>query len=488
MTVLSRHACGLLALVAVNACRTPEPAAAPPTAFNLAVDSLVAQSMADGKVPGLAITIVRNDSVIHSKGYGVADLASGRPMTDTTPVIIGSTSKTFTAFALMQQVDAGKVALDTAVQRYVKVMQANVPVDPRATAITSRHLLTNVSGLPLGFSGDPYGAGADTSAGALERLVREDMLARPLDFTPGTGFTYSNRGFSLAALVVQDASGLSYEDYMAQRVFGPLGMRQSTAEFWRSEAMGRTLGYREDTTGKPVPRPPAASREWTGSGMLTSSAADVGTYLRMLLRGGKAADGTVLLSEAGVTELLRPQQKGQSELGGPTTYALGWEVNEMGGMSLTMKGGSVISMGSLFVMIPQQKVGIAMVFNLVDYGKVQLLQNVLAKLAGAPTSPYQAAPPAPAVPGTGHRMAPARLASFAGDYMTRWGLMRVRTQDSALTASYEANDVVLEPASDTSFIVRSVLREQQGTMITVRRCGTTTCLWMRGDSSGVKLP
>ena len=72
--------------------------------------------------------------------------------------------------------------------------------------------------------------------------------------------------------------------------------RQSTAEFWRSEAMGRTLGYREDTTGKPDPRPPAASREWTGSGMLTSSAADVGTYLRMLLRGGKAADGTVLLS------------------------------------------------------------------------------------------------------------------------------------------------------------------------------------------------
>jgi putative pyoverdin transport system ATP-binding/permease protein len=487
MLVPSHFIPGLLALIGLAACSTPEPAAAPPTAFNLAVDSLVAQSMADGKVPGMAITIVRNDSVLHSKGYGFADLAAQRPMTDTTPVVIGSTSKTFTAFALMQLVDAGKVALDSSVTRYVKVMQSTPPVDPRVAAITSRHLLTNVSGLPLGFSGDPYGAGADTSAGALERLVREDMLTHPLVFAPGSGFTYSNRGFSLAALVVQDASGLSYEDYMAQRVFAPLGMRHSTAEFWRGEAMGRTLGYREDTTGKPVPRPPAASREWTGSGMLTSTAADVGTYLRMLLRSGKLPDGTALLSEAGVTELLRPQQKGESELGGPTTYALGWEVNDMGGMSLTMKGGSVISMGSLFVMIPQQKLGIAIVFNLVDYGKVQLLQNLLALLAGAPTSPYQVARPAQPVTGTGYRMAAARLASFAGDYMTRWGLMRVRTRDSVLTATYEANDVVLEPASDTSFIVRSLLREQEGTAITVRPCGATTCLWMRGDSSGVKL-
>jgi CubicO group peptidase (beta-lactamase class C family) len=489
MPSLSRHfPAGLIALTGLAGCGSPEPAAPPPTAFNLAVDSLVTQSMADGKVPGLAITIVRNDSVIHSRGYGFADLAGQRAMTDSTPVVIGSTSKTLTSFALMQLVDAGKVALDTPVTRYVKVMQSTPAADARIGAITSRHLLTNAGGLPLGFSGDPYGAGADTSAGALERLVREDMLTRPLVFAPGQGFAYSNRGFSLAALVVQDASGLSYEDYMAQRVFSPLGMRHSTAEFWRGEAMGRTRGYREDTAGKPVPRPPAASREWTGSGMLTSTTADIGTFLRLLLRKGKDASGTAVLSEAAVAEMLRPQQKGQSELGGPTTYALGWEVNDMGGVSLTMKGGSVISMGSLFVLLPQQNTGIAMVFNLVDYGKVQILTNILKLLAGAPTSPYQVAAAPKPVPGTGHRMGADRLAAFAGDYMTRWGLMRVRLRDTLLTATYEANDVVLEPASDTSFIVRSVLREQEGTTIVARRCGATTCLWMRGDSSGIKLP
>ena len=434
-----RRVRSLAVLALVAACTASEPAPPPPTPFNLTVDSLVAASMVDGKVPGLAITIVRNDSVIHSKGYGYADLAAQRPMTDSTPVVIGSTSKTFTSFAAMQLVDAGKVALDTPVTRYVKVMQRTPARDARVANITLRHLLTNSSGLPLGFSGDPYGAGADTTAGALERLVREDM-------------------------------------------------RHSTAEFWRGEAMGRTLGYREDTTGKPVPRPPAASREWTGSGMLTSTSADVGTYLRMLLRQGTLPDGKALLSPAAVAELLRPQRKGQSELGGPTTYALGWEVNEMGGATLTMKGGSVISMGSLFVMIPEQKLGIAIVFNLVDYGKVQLLVNLLKRMAGAPADPYQVAPAPAAVPGTGYRMAPDRLASFAGSYMTRWGLMPVQLRDSLLTARYEANDVVLEPASDTSFIVRSVLREQNGTTIVARRCGATTCLWMRGDSSGVKLP
>ncbi|MBK9411707.1 MAG: beta-lactamase family protein [Gemmatimonadetes bacterium] len=488
----------VMALGGVIACggkEAPPPAASAPAPTIAAIDSLVAESMRDGKVPGMSVTIVRNDSVIHSKGYGLANLEQQRPMTDSTPVVIGSTSKTITAFAIMQLVDSGKVALDSTVPHYLALLGAPTaagtqvakatPVDPRFNAITVRHLLTNVSGIPAGFAGEPFDV-LDTATTALEALARDDMLTRPLDFAPGKGYTYSNRGFSLASLVVQDASGLSYEDYINSRIFAPLGMRHSTGRFWEGPSRGMVQGYRESVDGKPVVSAPALGRGHTGSGMILSTSRDIGQFLRAILNGGRAADGTQLLSAASTAELLRAQQPAESELGGPTTYALGWEVHDLNGVPMIMKGGSVISMGSLFVMLPQQKIGIAMLINDVDYGKLQLLQNVVKHLLGAPTTPYGAAPAAAPVAATGYRATPERLRDVAGEYMTRAGLMRVTLRGDTVAARYEGRDVILEPASDSSFIMRSVIRDQEGHLVTIKRCGTTMCAWMEGDSSAVK--
>ncbi len=486
-------------LLILAACAGPETTPTAESPFNTKVDSLVADAMRDGKVPGLAITIVRNDSVIHSRGYGFANLEKQVPMTDSTPVVIGSTSKTFTAFALMQLQDEGKIALDSSVTRYVRIFGAparggdsatarevtvSAPVDRRFGQQTIRHLLTNVGGIPSGFSGDPFD-NPDTLPDALERIVRDDMLPRRLDFEPGKGYQYSNRGFSLASLVVQDASGLSFEQYLDDRMFGPLGMRHSTGYFWR--VGNRSLGYREGLDGKPVAMPPALGREWTGSGMISSTSGDAGRLLMAMLNGGKSASGTAVISPASVAEILRPQQPAESELGGPTTYGLGWEVHDMGGIQVVMKGGSVISMGSLFLLIPSQKTGIAIVFNLVDYGKVQLMQNLVKALAGAPTAPYQNAPaPPPVAPGT-HRLALAYAATLAGDYMTRAGLLRLTAAGDTLRGRYEGHNFTLEAISDTSFVMRSSLRDQEGTPWTIKKCGGTWCLWAGKDSNGVRL-
>ena len=443
--------------------------------------------MRDGKVPGLAITIVRGDSVLYSKGHGFANLEQHIAMTDSTPVVIGSTSKTFTSFALMQLADSGRVALDSAVSHYVGMLKTHAarPVDARFAHITVRHLLTNVAGIPAGFSGEAYDH-HDTSTHALESIVRDDMLTRQLDFDPGSSYRYSNRGFSLAALIVQDASGMSYEDYVAARIFEPLGMTRSTARFWEGPGRGMVQGYRESTEGKPLPRPASLGRAWTGSGMILSTSRDAGRFLSALLSQGKTTNGTQLLSGASVAEIERPQQKAESELGGPTMYGLGWEVSDMNGLKVVMKGGSVGSMGSLFVLIPDQKLGVAMLFNAIDYGKVQLLQNVVKTLLGAPASLYQSPPAATPVAPTGVRASPARLRRVAGTYDTKSGVMQLRVRGDTLAGRYEGNDVVLEPASDTSFVIRSVLREQEGTALSIKRCGRTTCLWMAGDSSGVR--
>ena len=486
-------------LSVVSACG--ERAVPPANALSARIDTLVAESMRDGKVPGLAVTVVRGDSVLHSRGYGAADLERGAPMTDTTPVVIGSTSKTFTAFAIMQLADSGKVSLDSSVTRYVAVLGAPSPTrgdaavrsaakavtfaDPRFSRITPRHLLTNVSGIPAGFSGDAYDA-VDTSETALERIVRDDMLPRRLDFDPGAGYKYSNRGFSLASLVVQDASGMSYEDYVTSRIMEPLGMRHSTPRFWEGKTRGMVQGYRESVDGKPLPRNASLGREWTGSGMILSTSRDAARFLSAILNGGKTTDGVQLLSAAGVAEMMRPQQKAESELGGETVYALGWEVSDVNGVTLATKGGSVGTMGSLFALLPDQKLGIAMVFNDIDYGKVQLLQNVVKLLLGAPTAPYAPLPAAPPVAASSHRIPPARLAQLAGVYDTRAGIMRLAMRGDTLAGRFEGNDFVLEPSSDSTFVVRSVLRGQEGSTLIIKRCGARMCIWMEGDSSAVR--
>ena len=476
------------ALLVLTACGERATPAAAPSPFSARVDSAVADAMKDGLVPGLAVTIVRGDSVLHSKGYGFANLEQRVPMTDSTPVVIGSTSKTVTSFAIMQLVDSGKVALDSTVFRYVHVLSgpgAPRPADPRFGRMTVRHLLTNVGGIPAGFSGDPFEV-LDTATTALEDLVRHDMLPRRLDFAPGTGYRYSNRGFSLASLVVQDVSGVSYEDYIDTRIFAPLGMRHSTGRFWNGPGRGMVQGYRETTEGKPVAMPAALARSWTGSGMILSTSHDAARFMQAILNGGQAPGGPRVLSAASAAEILRAQQDAESEMGGPTKYGLAWEISSMNGTTIAMKGGSVVAMGSLFVMLPGQKVGVAMVFNAIDYGKLGLLANLLKILAGAPTDPYKPLPVAPPVPPSEVTLPATTMQRVAGTYETMSGLMRVELRGDTLAGRWEGDDIRLEPTSDSSFVVRSRIREMEGTPVTIRPCSRTLCMWIKGDSNAVR--
>ncbi len=220
--------------------------------------------------------------------------------------------------------------------------------------------------------------------------------------------------------------------------------------------------------------------------MILSTSRDAVRFLQAVLDSGRAPDGTQLLSVAGVAEMLRPQQHAESELGGKTQYGFGWEVNEKDGVTTVTKGGSVGTMGSLFVLLPAQRIGIALVFNDVDYGKVQLFQNIVKLLLGAPADRYASPPAAKVVPPSGYRLSTERARDVVGDYDTRSGVMRISLRGDTIAARFEGNDVTLEPTSDTSFVIRSVLADQEGTALVIRPCGRTRCMWMNGDSSAVR--
>ena len=155
-------------------------------------------------------------------GFGEAG-ASGQAVTPETPFIIGSLSKSVTALAIMQLVEAGEVELDAPVQQYLPWFRV---ADEQASAeITVRHLLNHTSGT-LDQDGRSFQGDGDTSDTALETTVRElstAELAEPV----GTKFQYSTVNYSVLGLIVQTVSGESYESYVQENVFDPLEMRQS---------------------------------------------------------------------------------------------------------------------------------------------------------------------------------------------------------------------------------------------------------------------
>src|SRR5215212_2650030 len=148
-----RYAIALASLVVALGHLTAPAAAAPRSDAPdfAAIDAYVQAKMQAARVPGLALGIVQGDQIVHLKGFGTTD-PSGRPVTPQTPFIIGSTTKSMTAVAIMQLVEAGKLELDAPIQRYLPWFHV---ADPDASArITIRHLLNHTSGLPTTTGGE----------------------------------------------------------------------------------------------------------------------------------------------------------------------------------------------------------------------------------------------------------------------------------------------------------------------------------------------
>jgi CubicO group peptidase (beta-lactamase class C family) len=204
----------------------PVTAAQPALQDFATIDAYIEQQMRALRIPGLALGIVQGDEIAHVKGFGVAG-PGGQPVTPQTPFQINSLGKPMTALAVMQLVEADKLALDAPVRRYLPWFRV---ADETASAqITTRHLLYHTSGLPTA-AGMEQALSADARPDALEqrvRALRSVQLNRPV----GTSYEYSNEGYITLGLLVQELSGQSYETYMRTHLYGPLAMRQTFTDW-----------------------------------------------------------------------------------------------------------------------------------------------------------------------------------------------------------------------------------------------------------------
>jgi len=280
-----------------------------------AIDAYIQKEMREVHIPGLAYAIVHDDEVVHLESFGEAD-PSGRAVTPQTPFILASVSKSFTALAIMQLSEEGKVDLNAPVKRYVPWFR--VADKTSSNQITVRNLLNHTSGLPEDTSFEPMRSN-DMSDDALEERVRA-LSDVQLNHRVGATFEYTDANYDVLGLIVERVAGQSYETYIQERIFAPLDMSHSFTDQTDAQRHGLATGHRS-WFGYPMRFDAPYSRAAMPSSYLISSAQDMTHYLIAQLNAGRYAD-TSVLSPEGVAAMHRPAVKeGDRDI----FYGMGWE-------------------------------------------------------------------------------------------------------------------------------------------------------------------
>ena len=306
------------------------------TAAPASVGPLLQAFLDKHELAGAVALVVDRERVLSVEAVGFADIAGKKAMKTDSLFWIASQSKPMTATAVMMLVDEGKIALDDAVEKYLPEFRDqmvlaekdgnHVVLKKPTHPITVREVLSHMSGLP--FQSDVEKPTLDGLP--LEVAVRSYAMT-PLQTEPGTHYQYSNAGINTAARIIEVVTKMKYEDFMQQRLFNPLGMKDTT--FWPTAKQAKRVAksYRPDKSKMnleefPIsqliyPLTDRAHRFPMPAGGLFSTAQDTARFCQMLLNGGQL-DGKRYLSEAAFKELTGRQTPATLK----DSYGLGFSV------------------------------------------------------------------------------------------------------------------------------------------------------------------
>lgn len=306
---LVAFAASLLLAGCATTTATHAPANAP---AEQAIDDIITAEMAGRHIPGLALAVVADGRILYTKGYGIADLDDGTPVGAETAFLIASITKMFTATATMLLVQSGAVQLDAPIGDHL----TDIPAPWRA--LTARQLLTHTSGLEShsDFDTPPCAPSPDIRSDTPAAVIAE-ISCLPLAFPPGTDWAYSDTGYLLLGLLIEQASGVSYEAFLQRDVFGPLGMRQTRLMAPIGTPDDRAVGYMW-VDGQFVHGPDLSPVVEGASGGLVSTVDDLARFDGALARGD-------LLPTAVWDEMWQPVTVGSAR------YGMGFGLRPVGG-------------------------------------------------------------------------------------------------------------------------------------------------------------
>ncbi len=335
----------LVLAAAIGTAAAPTPAEGP---INFgAIDAQLQAAIQQHRLPGMSVAIVQDGEIVFAKGYGEA--RPGQPMTPDTPMVIGSTTKTFTALAIMQLVEQGKLDLDEPVKRYIPWFQV---ADLQASeTITLRHLLSHTSGL----TDQNYDDRALPDDATLEDAVRDLANAAPVA-APGKAWHYFNPGYAVLGYLIEQVSGQSYGDYIAAHIFQPLGMVNAFSDPEQAQQASLAQGHLA-LFGFPLSFDQPFPRYGLPEGYLMVSANDMARYLATIMHDGQTANGEII-SPASLHKMFTPRP--MPEHG---TYGLGWEIDSYYGEPMIYHGGSNEAFKHEALFFPKRNLGLVIQIN-----------------------------------------------------------------------------------------------------------------------------
>lgn len=347
------------------------------------LDAYIEQAIVDWDAPGLAIAIVKDNSVVFAKGFGVREVGKVAPVTTETVFLNASTTKAFTTMALAMLVDEDKLAWDDPVTKYVPDFELS---DPYLTKhVTVRDLVTHRVGVLRG-DGVWYASPFDRK----EVVRRARYLPSIRSFRAGYG--YHNIMYITAGEVVEAVSGVTWDAFLNTRIFEPLGMQQTTTSIlaFDEETLAATPHGRINDEIRPVP--------WYNydnvgpAGSMNSNVSDMANWLRFHLAEG-SFDNERLISRRTFAELYRaqtviPVSRGYAE-SYPTTqfraYGLGWFLQDYRGHKVVQHSGSLDGMRARVGMIPDLELGVVLFTNVNESNLLAaLLFDVFDRYLDAP--------------------------------------------------------------------------------------------------------
>ncbi len=250
------------------------------------IDSLFKQQAGLSKMPGLVYGIVYKGSLIHSNALGFSQIENGIKADKTIDFRIASMSKSFTSMAILQLKDAGKLRLDDPAANYIPELKSTQSLTKDAPVITIRHLLSHAAGFP---EDNPWG---DRQLG-ISDVTFKAMIKKGITFStnPGVSYEYSNMGFAMLGLIIKNVSGQSYQSYIKEHIFKPLGMNHTYWEYSEVPANKLAYGYRW-LDNKWVKQPMEHDGAYGAMGGLITTLEDFSKYTALHLSAWPERDET----------------------------------------------------------------------------------------------------------------------------------------------------------------------------------------------------
>ena len=407
----------------------PEKAAKSPQTIDFSeLDRLVPEELKQKNTPGAVIAVVSGNQVIYQKAFGVANIETSEPMRTEMLFRLGSTTKMFTAAALLSLAEKDKIKLNEPIGDKVKGL------NPKIARVTPHHLLSNSAGF-RDFAATVV-SNDDASLGNMLRSWKDDVFFAE----QGEIYSYSSAGFWLSGFVVEELQGKPYADAMSELIFKPVGMERTTLRPFLAITYPFATGHAIDAGKAAVIRPMFNNTAMWPAGSIFSNATDLSRWVIALLNEGRI-DGRQVLSASLVNQMSQHHMPVPGET--DSYYAYGLTVFKYKGLEIVGHGGFSRGYGSMIQMAPSRKFAVIVLTNKSGETMRRSLNKAMELGVGLKDEDEK---PAPVTPVTASEMN-----EYAGVYSHAPATWDVFIKDGKLYVKTEGKEYPLTKSGDRKF-------------------------------------